>query len=250
MRMPNMNNTARLPAVAMIHIGMEMRLTTTVEAPDAVVDTPCTVLGIDLEPEDIGTSNEHASIRVLSRLPRAVLVRLEGVKTEFLPPIPCALHASSDAQRDCSSCDFRAGCLAVTPQLCPRAFNLDVSMPSTATEHSQATVKVRRKQVPLTIRTASTLYTLQGITASPGLIFHWKFHRGMSAELRWLATYVALSRPPSLAQLLSIGMTSDLRSTLENGPPDGILTRFQRLFDGKEILTRQLVNELMRDDSW
>ena len=100
MRTPNMNNTARLPAVAMIHIGMEMRLTTTVEAPDALVDTPCTVIGLDLEQEDRGAATKHASIRILKKLP-TVLVKLEGVKTEFLPPIPCSLHTGCGAQRDC-----------------------------------------------------------------------------------------------------------------------------------------------------
>ena len=250
MRTPNMNTTARLPAVAMIHIGMEMRLTTTVEAPDAVVDTPCTVLGLDLEPEDMDIATEQKSVRVLTRLPRAVLVRLEGVKTEFLPPIPCCLHASCGAQRECPQCDFRPGCLAVTPLLSHSPFRVEVSIQSAATEHAQANVKVQRKQIPLTVRTASTLYTLQGITANPGLIFHWKFHRGMSEELRWLATYVALSRPPSLAQLRSIGMTSDLRSCLERGPPEGILTKFKTMFHDTELRTHQLVDELMRDDSW
>ena len=57
----------------------------------------------------------------------------------------------------------------------------------------------------LTIKTASALHTLQGATAQPGLIFHWRFPRFFSEELRWLATYVVLSRPPSFQQLISIG---------------------------------------------
>ena len=63
----------------------------------------------------------------------------------------------------------------------------------------------QRRQLPLTIKTASTLHTLQGATAQPGLIFHWRFPRFFSEELRWLATYVVLSRPPSFQQLISIG---------------------------------------------
>ena len=63
----------------------------------------------------------------------------------------------------------------------------------------------QRRQLPLTIKTASTLHTLQGATAQPGLIFHWRFPRVFSEELRWLATYVVLSRPPSFQQLISIG---------------------------------------------
>ena len=63
----------------------------------------------------------------------------------------------------------------------------------------------QRRQLPWTIKTASTLHTLQGATAQPGLIFHWRFPRFFSEELRWLATYVVLSRPPSFQQLISIG---------------------------------------------
>ena len=38
-RVPNMNNTGRLPSIALIHIGMEIRLTNTVEAPAVVTDS-------------------------------------------------------------------------------------------------------------------------------------------------------------------------------------------------------------------
>jgi hypothetical protein len=35
---PNMNNTGRLPSIAMVHIGMIIRLTNTVETPEAVTN--------------------------------------------------------------------------------------------------------------------------------------------------------------------------------------------------------------------
>ena len=65
-------------------------------------------------------------------------------------------------------------------------------------------LRVQRRQVPITIKSASTLHTLQGATTEPGLRFHWRFPRFFSEELRWLATYVALSRPPSFKQLASM----------------------------------------------
>ena len=102
----------------------------------------------------------------------------------------------------------------------------------------------------MTIKTASTLHTLQGVTASPGLIFHWKFPRMMCAELRWLATYVALSRPESLAQLISIGPLTNLREMIEGGPPDGILTRFNDLFQELELATHMRAAEVMRELVW
>jgi len=94
------------------------------------------------------------------------------------------------------------------------------------------------------------LHTLQGITADPGLVFHWNFPRFMSPELRWLATYVALSRPPSLAQFISVGMPDHLRDIIEGGPPEGILTRFQNMFKEKEEMTLRLADEVMRELGW
>ena len=102
----------------------------------------------------------------------------------------------------------------------------------------------------MTIKTASTIHTLQGVTTEPGLIFHWKFPRFFSEELRWLATYVALSRPPSLAQLISVGLPADLRDIIESGPPEGILTRFDDMFKEKEDATHIRAAEVMRELRW
>ena len=82
------------------------------------------------------------------------------------------------------------------------------------------------------------------------MIFHWKYPRFFSEELRWLATYVALSRPPSLAQLISIGMPAELRQTIEGGPPKGILTRFKDLFDEIEKATHIKAEELLEKLDW
>ena len=98
----------------------------------------------------------------------------------------------------------------------------------------------------MTIKTASTINTLQGVTTDHGLIFHWKFPRFFSEELRWLATYVALSRPPSLVQLISIGLPDEFRSIIEGGPPEGILSRFSDMFKEKEEAAHITAAEVMR----
>ena len=251
---PNMNNTARLPSIAMIHIGMEIRLTNTVEAPEVVTDSTGVVLGIDVDPEDARMAQhlpvgENQGVRILRKQPLAVMVKLHNVTTEFLPPIPCPLHAECGARRDCTTgCDFRAGCVAIEPQLGPRSFIVEVPDPDDPA--FQFKLRIQRRQLPMTIKTASTLHTLQGVTASPGLIFHWKFPRLMSAELRWLATYVALSRPESLAQLISIGPLGNLRDTIESGPPDGILTRFNDMFQELELATHLRAAEVMQELGW
>ena len=45
-------------------------------------------------------------------------------------------------------------------------------------------VRARREQVPLTIVTASTLYTLQGTTAEPGLIYFFNTPRRLSKVMK------------------------------------------------------------------
>ena len=99
------------------------------------------------------------------------------------------------------------------------------------------TLRVQRRQLPTTIKTANTLFTLQGVTANPGLIIHWKCPRFFSEELRWLATYVALSRPPSPAQFISIGIDADLRSIIEGGPPENVLLKFASMFQERKEAT-------------
>ena len=156
-------------------------------------------------------------------------------------------HAATGASRDCPCCDFRAGCVAVEPQLSHRSFVVEVEDTVSGVEYK---LKIQWRQLPMTTRKASTLYTLQSVTATPGLIFHWKFPRFFSPELRWLATYVALSRPQSLAQLISVGIPADMRDIIEGGPPESILSKFNDMFSELETATHLRAAEVMRELGW
>ena len=61
---------------------------------------------------------------------------------------------------------------------------------------------------------------------------------------------MALSRPPSFAQLISVGLPDDLRNIIEGDPPEGILSRFNEMFKEKEDATRIRVAEVMRELGW
>ena len=111
-------------------------------------------------------------------------------------------------------------------------------------------VKAAREQVPLTIATASTLYTLQGATTTPGLIYHFRTPRRISGEMKWIPTYMALSRVPSLKQLRSIGLTTTIRDIIDSGPPEGFLTRFLNVFEEKIEHTQKAVTEAMAELGW
>ena len=108
-------------------------------------------------------------IRTLRQLPLAVIVKLDNVTTEYLPPRPCHEHSFVGPQRGCRRCDFREGYFAVYPQPSRGTFKVEVPDPGLDTMYE---LRVQRRQVPMTSRTASTDHTLQGVTAEPGLIFH------------------------------------------------------------------------------
>ena len=245
---PNMNHTGKLPAIAMLHIGMRVRLTHKLVPPDAVPDTTGTVISIEFDEMDEAkdTTRPPPATRILWKLPLAVIVKLDDTTTEFLPPRACRQHSFSGPQRDCQCCDFRKGCFAVVPQK-SRTFTVQMPKPGSDTSYD---LKVQRTQVPLTISNASTLQTLQGVTAEPGLICHWSFPRQQTQEHRWLATYVALSRPPSFKQLISVGLPKNLRDIIEDGPPEGILSRYAKMFEEIESSTHLHADELLKRFGW
>ena len=111
-------------------------------------------------------------------------------------------------------------------------------------------VRARRQQVPLTIVTASTLYTLQGTTATPGLIYHWRTPRRLSRMMKWIAAYMALSRVRSLSEFRSIGISTVIRKLIDVGPPEGMLTRFLDLFRDKALETEEAVRAALKELGW
>jgi len=111
-------------------------------------------------------------------------------------------------------------------------------------------VRARRQQIPLTIANASTLYTLQGATCDPGLIYHWKAPRRLSPLMKWIAAYMALSRVRSLKNFRSVGLTDAVKDLINGGPPAGMLTRFLSLFDEKRAETEKIVQSAMLESDW
>ena len=50
LRHANINEIDRLPGFVMLHVNMDVRLITSVELPDGVVDATGTIMGIDFHP--------------------------------------------------------------------------------------------------------------------------------------------------------------------------------------------------------
>ena len=136
--------------------------------------------------------------------------------------------------------------MAVTPFTNVSPWSLEVKLEG----GHIATVKVKRKQLPLVCLTASTLHVLQGCTCEPGLIFHWKFPRRLTRDMVWLAVYVAISRVRSLATFRSVGLTTKIRHIIEGGPPDSIPATFAKYFEEKERRTKELAENYMKLLGW
>ena len=229
LRVPNMNSTGRLPAIASFHVQMKVRCTNTICPCQAPVDTVGTIKAIELCPGDRArwAQQRSTSIFVLAEMP-TVLVQID------------------DNERDTG---LGPGVIAVKAKMC-EPFAVSVEIPSQGESTVTVGLRVIREQVPLTIVTASTLYTLQGTTATPGLIHHFKMPNRLSRQMKWIATYMALSRVESLGQLRSIGLTDAIRDLIDEGPPEGLLTRFLELFAEKSQETEKAIKETLEELGW
>ena len=205
LRMPNLTKTKRLPAFCLLHVGMEVRLTTTLDMPYAVQDAIATVLEIVWDSNDASASLFNRSVEkpaeiMLDHLPHAVIVRLHDCKQSFLPCAPC--DECGEFCEECERCKTKRtelqGVFAVQPL--QRTWKYDG--PELEGQH----VNVSRRQLPLAPARVLPLYSMQGMTARPGLVAHWTLPPRLDGDLKWLICYVILSRPPSLAQLIPVGL--------------------------------------------
>ena len=233
LQVPNMNITGRLPAVALLHRGMKIRLTITVCPTQAPVDSTGVIENIELDPSD-----------------RRKWERDKSQPMCVLTMFPTLLVKIDDSVSDTG---LGQGIVAVQAKLSePFKVSVDIPVGDAAEQGRMKSVDVRarRWQLGATISTASTLYTLQGTTATPGLIYHFKVPRRLSAAMKWTATYMALSRVRSLKEFRSIGLSEDIRDIINGGPPEGPLTNFISMFAEKTEETEQRIREMLQELKW
>jgi hypothetical protein len=219
---PNISASAKFPGVLPIYIGMEMILTESFLPPQIVRGAPVEVVDIEFHPKeapilDRDSIASHGCV-VLQFMPKCIYVRVRDCKDVFLVP------AASAAQPDMARF---AGLIAVQPTTRPWSFK---------SKTMAKPVSVSRTQCPLLPKKQCTLHGVQGKTADPGFIAHWKFPRGLSAASKWLAYYVSLSRPRGFSRLLCHGLPD--RNIIEGGPPKSITDAFDELFSKKVASTK------------
>ena len=253
LQVSSLTKTKRLPAFCLLHIGMEVRLTTTLDMPYAVQDATGTVLEIHFAADEdqarwqsrAGAVLESPPPEVLLRkLLVAVLIKLHGCEQVFLPVQPCtACPVYTDS---CSACmgkrEALRGVFAVEPLR--RTWKYD------GPELQGKYVNVKRGQLPLAPAKVLPLYSMQGMTATPGLVAHWVLPPRVASDIKWLICYVTLSRVPSLKQLVSIGLSDKIREVLESGPPEHLVQTFTTLFAQKMEDTRVAAQQAKQRLGW
>lgn len=246
LRIVSIQKTKRLPPAVLFHLGMRVRLTTTIQQPFAVQDVEGTVVGFDPDPADRATKNRldspatsHAADFACPLMPKAIYVKLDDCQLQLLPPTTCPEHPHLTPT--CPRCTSAAqlGVMAIRPL--PRTFKYFYS-PTDKTKY----VMVARRQIPLMPAQAVPLYSMQGTTADPGLVAYWFFPQQCTSTIQWLIVYVMLSRPRSLATLKSVNLTKKIRQIIEQGPPEDLVANFDKLFSEKIEATRILAREAAR----
>ena len=147
--------------------------------------------------------------------------------------IDCRVTSEATCQ-DCVSA-VQPGVFAVKPLIRKWRYYLP--------EDNTKYIVIERKQFPLTPAPAVALYSMQGTTADPGMVAYWLFPQRCTDTIKWLIVYVILSRPRSLAQLKSVGLTSKVREIIEQGPPEELVADFRKLFQGKIEATAELARK-------
>ena len=225
---------------------MRMKFSTTLQQPFAVQDVECTVVGLEPDDKDYDTKaaidaeycqGEH----VCEFMPKAIYVEIDDCNYHFLPPAPCSAHRSTGHDTSCLNCTtaVRPGIFAVKPLTRTFRYYYDAA-------NKSKYISVQRKQFPLTPASAMPLYSMQGTTADPGMVAYWFFPQRCSPTVKWLIVYVMLSRPRSLASLISVGLTTKVRDIIEQGPPQELVATFHKLFDEKIQKTKTRAAKLAK----
>ena len=227
---PNLSNTKKLAGLLPAFIGMDMIMQKTLLPPQYVTGTVGKLVGIELHPDEPNIPTRQsvgeAGCVILQYMPKCLYLEIPDTADGFIQ----SEHVDAP--------QLGSNVIAIEPD--SRTWNH-------RTEDG-VKVNVTRRQIPLLPAKISTLHGIQGKTADPGLAVHWKFPKGLSAEALWLAHYVILSRPRSLANLLRFGLPS--RKILAAGPPAAITEAFQRVFADKIETTKEACAEARRQLGW
>ena len=224
----NMHKTGHLHGILPLHAGMRVRLTTKISAVDGLVNERCgTVQKIDLHDDDTGKLTDHFARIRLDYMPRGAWILFDSFHSAPLEEFTNNLASvDTDSQNSIDADGL------VYIKLEKADFNISVYLP----DNSNESIHVTRWNLPLTHAMVRTAMSSQGLTFNGGVLADLRRNGGMENDVWWLNVYVMLSRARKLENLILIGLTPQIKSLLEAGPPAYIRQKIQTL-QAKSIIT-------------
>ena len=195
--------------------GMAVRLTTTMEMPYAVQGAAKgAAIDMSFACYDDPSHLHRRRCAVLDSLPlRLACTRFQQLSWSISMTVSMCFCQFSPAPL--APCTQQPAPLAwLSDELCTAFFAVEPL--SRTWNHDGPTlegqfIRVKRCQLPLAPANVLPLYAMQGMTATLGLVAHWVLPPRVASVITWLICYVTLSRVPSLAQLVSIGLSDEIR---------------------------------------
>jgi hypothetical protein len=200
LQVPSLSDTKKHIGILPLHLGLRVRLTKLILAPELTPEREGIVVGIELRPPDQPKNWPAATAAMVAECghyvcteqPLAIYVRIHDYAETIFPSIPCPAHKIIGPQKACHECQHFEGVVAIRPTTTSWTFKTS----------SKENIEVKRTQFAIAPATAKTNHSLQGSTADPGLIAHWATP-SVSETSSWLSKYVILSRVRRLSCLLS-----------------------------------------------
>jgi hypothetical protein len=198
----NLTTTAYLLGMCPLFIGMQIRLSRTLQnTPLLVREVTGTVRNIqfhDREPSD-WRGRDATQLVVLRYLPNAVVVELDAAD-----------------MRSTTFCEGLApGYIIIPPEEGQWTWRRIIATEATKSGRAVLQTEMLRRQIPLAPRFVNTHFGLQGQIARKGMLAYCQKPKGMSDGDYFLAIYVLLSRATKLDDLLLVGMPA--RQLFEKG---------------------------------
>ena len=138
-----MNETGRMPAFAMFHVDMNVRLTLTSEKQVAVTDATGVIKGIEFDDREPrrhteATTRGDLSMVTLLYIPKSLYVELDAVEgatepPQWIKPRPCPVHALEGPINSCLRCQQVKNCVVVPAITNPMPWSIEIETKARST---------------------------------------------------------------------------------------------------------------------
>ena len=123
LQVPSLSDTKKHIGILPLHLGLRVRLTKLILAPELTPEREGIVVGIELRPPDQPKNWPAATAAMVAECghyvcteqPLAIYVRIHDYAETIFPSIPCPAHKIIGPQKACHECQHFEGVVAIRP---------------------------------------------------------------------------------------------------------------------------------------